>query len=50
MRSGQSKSDVIDAEVLTRASEVFDLTPLTLPTPAQFGVTSIGDPTCRRSD
>ncbi|SGM19049.1 Uncharacterised protein [Mycobacterium tuberculosis] len=27
-----------DAEVLTRASEVFDLTPLTLPTPAQLAL------------
>ncbi|WP_412768902.1 IS110 family transposase [Mycobacterium canetti] len=35
---GKSKSDVIDAEVLTRASEVFDLTPLTLPTPAQLAL------------
>ncbi|WP_230871974.1 IS110 family transposase [Mycobacterium canetti] len=35
---GKSKSDVIDTEVLTRASEVFDLTPLTLPTPAQLAL------------
>lgn len=35
---GKSKSDVIDAEVLTRSSEVFDLTPLTLPTPAQLAL------------
>ncbi len=28
---------------------VFDLAPLVLPTPARVGVTSIGDPTCRRS-
>jgi transposase len=35
---GKSKSDVIDAEVLTRASQVFDLTPLRLPTPAQLAL------------
>jgi hypothetical protein len=35
---GKSKSGVIDAEVLTRASQVFDLTPLILPTPAQLAL------------
>jgi len=35
---GKSKSDVIDAEVLTRAGQVFDLEPLVLPTPQQLAL------------
>ena len=35
---GKSKSDAIDAEVLTRAGQVFDLAPLTLPTPGQLAL------------
>jgi transposase len=35
---GKSKSDVIDAEVLTRASQVFDLEPLRLPIPEQLAL------------
>lgn len=35
---GKSKSDVIDAEVLTRAGQVFDLDPLMLPTPEQLAL------------
>ena len=35
---GKSKSDVIDADVLTRAGQVFDLTPLKLPEPAQLAL------------
>ncbi len=34
----KSKSDVIDADVLTRAGQVFELTPLTLPDPAQLAL------------
>jgi hypothetical protein len=36
--SGKNKSDVIDADVLARAGEVFDLTPLVLPSPGQLAL------------
>ena len=36
--SAKNKSDVIDADVLARAGEVFDLTPLVLPTPAELAL------------
>jgi transposase len=36
--SGKNKSDVIDAEVLARAGEVFDLTPLRVPAPGQLAL------------
>ena len=36
--SGKNKSDVIDADVLARAGEVFDLTPLRLPDPTQLAL------------
>jgi transposase len=36
--SGKNKSDVIDADVLARAGEVFDLHPLTVPGPAQLAL------------
>lgn len=36
--AGKNKSDVIDADVLTRAGQVFELTPLTLPSPAQLAL------------
>ncbi|GFG85592.1 IS110 family transposase [Mycolicibacter algericus] len=35
---GKSKSDIIDADVLTRAGQVFDLKPLILPTPQQLAL------------
>ncbi len=35
---GKCKSDVIDADVLTRAGQIFELTPLTLPDPAQLAL------------
>ncbi|BCO37714.1 IS110 family transposase [Mycobacterium heckeshornense] len=41
---GKSKSDVIDADVLTRASQVFDLAPLTHADARAVGVTPISDP------
>lgn len=36
--SGKNKSDVIDADVLARAGEVFDLVPLHLPEPTQLAL------------
>jgi transposase len=36
--SGKNKSDVIDADVLARACEVFDLAPLVLPAPAELAL------------
>lgn len=36
--SGKNKSDVIDADVLARAGEVFDLIPLRLPDPTQLAL------------
>jgi len=36
--SGKNKSDVIDADVLARAAEVFELTPLRLPGPEQLAL------------
>ena len=36
--TGKSKSDVIDADVLARAGDVFDLHPLVLPTPEQLAL------------
>jgi transposase len=39
--SAKNKSDVIDAEVLARAGEVFELTPLRLPEPAQLALRRI---------
>ena len=36
--SGKNKSDVIDADVLARAGEVFDLAPLVLPSPAELAL------------
>jgi len=36
--SGKNKSDVIDADVLARAGEVFDLRPLVLPSPGQLAL------------
>lgn len=36
--SGKNKSDVIDADVLARAGEVFELTPLQLPVPDQLAL------------
>lgn len=36
--SGKNKSDVIDADVLARSSDVFDLEPLVLPDPAQLAL------------
>ena len=36
--SGKNKSDVIDADVLARAGEVFDLRPLVLPAPAELAL------------
>jgi transposase len=36
--SGKNKSDVIDADVLARAGEVFDLHPLVLPDPTQLAL------------
>ena len=36
--SGKNKSDVIDADVLARADEVFDLPPLVLPSPAELAL------------
>ncbi|MDV6297224.1 IS110 family transposase [Rhodococcus aetherivorans] len=36
--AGKNTSDVIDADVLTRAGQVFELTPLTLPSPAQLAL------------
>lgn len=36
--SGKNKSDVIDADVLARAGEVFELTPVRLPGPAQLAL------------
>lgn len=35
---GKSKSDVIDADVLARAGDVFDLHPLVLPSPSQLAL------------
>lgn len=34
--SGKNKSDVIDADVLARAGDVFELHPLVLPSPPQL--------------
>src|SRR5690606_22587658 len=36
--SGKNKTDVIDADVLARAGEVFELTPLRLPSPAELAL------------
>lgn len=36
--SGKNKSDVIDADVLARAGEVFELRPLVLPSPGQLAL------------
>jgi transposase len=36
--SGKNKSDVIDADVLARAGDVFDLHPLVLPSPPQLAL------------
>ncbi|MEI2732707.1 MAG: IS110 family transposase [Dermatophilaceae bacterium] len=36
--SGKHKSDVIDADVLSMAADVFTLSPLTLPTPGQLAL------------
>jgi transposase len=36
--TGRNKSDVIDADVLARAGEVFTLTPLRVPAPAQLAL------------
>jgi transposase len=36
--SGKNKTDVIDADVLARAGEVFDLRPLRLPTPTELAL------------
>jgi transposase len=36
--SGKNKSDVIDADVLARAGDVFELHPLVLPAPAQLAL------------
>jgi hypothetical protein len=36
--SGNNKSDVIDADVLSRAGDVFDLRPLRLPAPTQLAL------------
>ena len=47
---GKNKSDVIDADVLARAGEVFDLVPLVLPSPQQLAPTSGGDPPGRGGD
>ena len=39
--SGKNKSDVIDADVLARAGEVFELAPLRLPEPGQLALRRI---------
>ncbi|MDQ4105073.1 MAG: transposase [Actinomycetota bacterium] len=39
--TGKNKSDVIDADVLARAGEVFDLVPLQVPVPAQLALRRI---------
>lgn len=36
--SGKNKSDVIDADVLAMAGDVFDLAPLRPPTPSQLAL------------
>ena len=36
--NGKNKSDVIDADVLARADDVFDLTPLVLPAPGELAL------------
>jgi hypothetical protein len=39
--TGKNKSDVIDADVLARAGEVFDVVPLRVPAPGQLALRRI---------